>query len=67
MRPIGSIHDHGTTVAPETSRRAFKAVSRIADRGEPSELWAESEDGDQWRVAIANLQVRLAGGSTANE
>lgn len=38
---------------------AMKAIERIKTNSELKELWDESENPDDWRVAVVNLEARL--------
>jgi hypothetical protein len=51
---------HPLTVPPALARKAHAALDRIlAEPSELLELWAESEDFEQWKAAVAGLRGRI--------
>jgi hypothetical protein len=47
-------------VNPKYIEMAIKAVTKVIDRSELRDFWAESEQYDVWKTAVTNLQFRLA-------
>ncbi len=46
-------------VTPEHTARARTAVERVLNASELSELWAETDDADEWRGLVEDLIARL--------
>lgn len=49
----------GPGVTPEHTARARTAVERVLNASELSELWAETDDADEWRGLVEDLIKRL--------
>ena len=47
------------SVTPEHSARARTAVERVLNASELAELWAEADNGDEWRGFVQDLISRL--------
>ena len=48
------------SVTAEHIARARTAVERVLDASELAELWAETDDADEWRGLVEDLLQRLA-------
>jgi hypothetical protein len=48
------------SVTPDHAARARTAVERVLAGSEVAELWAESDDADEWRSLVEDLIGRLA-------
>ena len=67
-RPLPGLSDDIATlvahVAPSVTAehiaRARTAVERVLDASELAELWAETDDADEWRGLVEDLLQRLA-------
>jgi hypothetical protein len=46
-------------VTPEHTARARTAVERVLSASELAELWAEADNGDEWRGLVEDLIARL--------
>ena len=46
-------------VTPEHTARARTAVERVLNASELAELWAETDDADEWRGLVEDLIQRL--------
>jgi hypothetical protein len=47
------------SVTPEHTARARTAVERVLNASELAELWAETDDADEWRGLVEDLIKRL--------
>jgi len=47
------------SVMPEHTARARTAVERVLNASELAELWAEADNGDEWRGLVQDLITRL--------
>ena len=47
------------SVTPEHAARARTAVERVLNASELAELWAETDDADEWRDLVEDLIERL--------
>ena len=57
---IGELVAHVTSsVTPEHTARARTAVERVLNASELAELWAETDDADEWRGLVEDLITRL--------
>ncbi len=52
---------HPMTVSPDLRSLARSAVARVASDSELQELWADSDQGDEWQGRLEELQGRLGG------
>ena len=57
---IAALAAHVTPgVTPEHTARARTAVERVLNASELAELWAETDDADEWRGLVEDLIQRL--------
>jgi hypothetical protein len=47
-------------VTPDLAERARAAVERVLASSEVAELWAETDDADEWRRGVEDIMGRLA-------
>jgi Domain of unknown function (DUF4259) len=47
------------TIGADDQASALAAVDLVIEKSELSELWAEAEEGDDWKATIAELRTRL--------
>ena len=67
-RPVDGLRDDivglanalAPSITPEHAARARTAVERVLAGSEVAELWAETEDDDEWRGLVEDLIRRLS-------
>ena len=67
-RPVDGLGDEilglanalAPSITPEHAARARTAVERVLAGSEVAELWAETEDDDEWRGLVEDLIRRLS-------
>ena len=67
-RPVDGLRDEivglanalAPSITPEHAARARTAVERVLAGSEIAELWAETEDDDEWRGLVEDLIRRLS-------
>ena len=67
-RPVDGLRDEivglanalAPSITPEHATRARTAVERVLAGSEIAELWAETEDDDEWRGLVEDLIRRLS-------
>ena len=56
---VGLANGLAASVTPEHAPRARSAVERVLAGSEVAELWAETDDEDEWRGLVQDLIRRL--------
>jgi hypothetical protein len=57
---LGLANALAPSITPEHAGRARTAVERVLAGSEVAELWAETEDDDEWRGLVEDLIRRLS-------
>ncbi|MDF2735197.1 MAG: hypothetical protein K0S97_1820 [Chloroflexota bacterium] len=57
---LGLANSLAPSITPEHAARARTAVERVLAGSEIAELWAETEDDDEWRGLVEDLIRRLS-------
>lgn len=53
------VQAHPLAVDRDLQKQAIEAILRVEQESELQELWAESEEYDQWKGSLQNLRSRL--------